>query len=89
MKSTGTIRYGQTNNYMLLDCCPELARFYRYLFHLEVYKTRKIADTIFGSHITIIRDEDVPNKHLWNKYTGEVVEFEYFPLLDTTDIIGG
>lgn len=79
MKSTGTIRYGQTSNYIILDCCPELSKLYRHLFYLEVYKTRKLNKPLYGGHITIVRNENVPDKTLWNKYEGEIVEFDYFP----------
>lgn len=79
MKSTGTLYYGQNSNYLVLNCCPELGKLYRSLFYLEVYKIRKIQRPLWGEHITIIRNEDISDKSLWNKYQDEVVEFEYIP----------
>lgn len=79
-KSVGILRYGKTRWYAVLDCCSELGRLYRSLHHDYVFKTRKIQDTFFGSHITVIREEEPLNKELWGKYNGEEVVFSYTPL---------
>ena len=82
MKSIGSLRYGNTKWYAVLDCCPELGRLYREVFYRSVYKTRKIQATLWGSHITVIRDEEPLNKELWKKYEGELIEFTYSPMAE-------
>jgi len=82
MKSIGSLRYGNSSWYAVLDCCPELGRLYRELFYRSVYKTRKIQATLWGSHITVIRDEEPVNKELWKKYECELIEFTYSPIAE-------
>lgn len=84
-KSTGVLRYGYTRWYAVLDCCPELGRLYRTLFHYHVYQTRKIQNTFFGNHITVVRDEEPKNQEFWKKYNGELIEFEYSSVADNND----
>ena len=80
MLSVGTIRYGKSSWYMVIDCCPELGRLYRTLFYESVYRTRKIQKPLYGNHITVIRREEPTNKDLWFKYDGMEIQFEYSPL---------
>ncbi len=37
--------------------------------------------TVWGSHISVIRKEEPPNKDLWKKYDGEIVPFTYTNLV--------
>lgn len=83
--STGTIRYspkkeeGHRNWWVILDCDPALGKYYRHLYHRGHHGCRKLAQPFWGPHITILRNEEPDDafKHLWGKYTGESVEFQY------------
>lgn len=83
-KSIGKLRYspkllGNRNEkwWMVLDCDPEIGRYYRYLFKVGGYK--KLGRPSWKEHITVVRNEEPPDqyKHLWEKYESEVVEFSY------------
>lgn len=39
------------------------------------YRCRKLQRPAWETHITVIRDEEPPNKELWDKYNGEEVEY--------------
>ncbi len=72
------------NWWMVLDCSTEeIGRYYRHLYWLEHSKGDKIAKPYWGAHITVIRNEEPPNKSLWWNYDGERVEFQYSPGVET------
>jgi len=69
---------------MVLDCSTEeIGRFYRHLYWLEHNKGHKLAKPYWGSHVTVVRNEEPPNRHLWWNYGGERISFDYFPRVDT------
>lgn len=86
MKSTdiGVLRYSpkllgtksSSKWWLVLDCDPELGKYYRNLFHLTTYRCYKLQRPAWECHITVIRDEEPSNKELWEKYNGKEVEFE-------------
>lgn len=80
--SKGKLRYspkllGNRNEkyWLVLDCDPEIGRYYRYLYRIGAYKN--LGRPSWKEHITVVRNEEPPNKHLWEKYEGEIVEFSY------------
>jgi hypothetical protein len=70
-KSSGTIRYGQTN--LILDVDQEIVRYYRMLLP----KSITINSQMYDAHISVVRKETPPKMEFWGKYAGELVEFEY------------
>lgn len=68
---------------MVLDCPEDIGHYYRHLYWLEHSKATKLASPYWGSHITVVRNEEPPNKELWWNYDGERIEFEYFPGVQT------
>jgi len=84
--SSGTIRYSPKRKksdqhwWVILDCDPELGHYYRHLYHLSHHRCRKLAKPFWGSHITILRNEEPEEdyKHLWDLHAGELVEFKYY-----------
>jgi hypothetical protein len=33
-------------------------------------------------HISVVRDEEPPNKEFWEKYAGQEIEFQYNPIVE-------
>lgn len=86
MKSTGKLRYSpkllgsvSENWWIIVDCDPQIGGYYRNLFHLNEYKTKKLNRPSWEAHITVVRNEEPPHKEFWKKYAGELIEFEYNP----------
>lgn len=85
MISSGILRYSpkllgdriSEKWWLVLDCDPEISSYYRHLFHIQNYKSQKLLMPAWDSHVTIIRNEEPPNKELWEAYAGERVEYEY------------
>jgi len=85
--SVGTLRYspkllGNRESekwWLVLDCDPNIGKYYRTLYHLDHHGCRTLMRPAWQEHITVIRNEEPPDKTLWEAYTGEVIEFEYNP----------
>ena len=75
---SGTIECGKSRRWMILNVDDEVHRYYRFLYHMENFRLDKI-QRVKQAHVTIIRDETVPNKHLWWNYHGEKVTVGYIP----------
>jgi len=79
IKIQGRLQYG--NGYRLAcNVDPELTRLYR------SFIPKHIAWNIprYYPHATVVRGkyETPPKKEYWNKYAGEIVEFEYDPYIN-------
>ncbi len=51
-----------------------------WLFYI---KNIKLTKSVWGSHISVIRGEEPPNKQFWKKYQGKEIEFSYIPMTQT------
>lgn len=75
------IQYNKTEQWLVVDCDTEIGKYYRSLYYNSKYnaKTKKINNSIWKEHITIIRGEEIPEekKIYWNKYNNKEIEFEY------------
>lgn len=92
--STGVITYDPKAKsieskpwWMILQCCEDLARYYRETYNL-FYRgsSKKLNKPAWGSHISVVRGEEPVNKDLWLARAGEVVAFEYDPELNTNEL---
>ena len=88
-KATGVLRASlkkpssDQNWWMVCDVSDEdIGRYYRHLYWLEHNKCRKLSRPYWGSHITVVRNEEPPNTNLWWNYDGEQVEFHYLAGVD-------
>jgi len=87
MQSTGIIRYSPDllgnheghNWWIVLDCDPGIGKYYRWLYHINSFRTNKLSRPAWKEHITVVRDETPLHKEYWERYENEVVEFEYGP----------
>lgn len=87
IEGIGTLRYDpyrgdmkrRTKWWLVADVDKEITRYYRWW----VRRTHHIIleQPAWDAHISIIRGEDACSKksHLWNKYSGERVNFSYSP----------
>lgn len=74
--SVGPLRYHE--GYKLnVEVDPEIARLARAL----VPKTVRLRQTRYAPHITVIRNEAVPNVEMWGSLEGVFVEFDYDPFV--------
>lgn len=87
-KAEGTLRCSlkkessDQNWWMVLDSATEdIGRYYRHLYWLAHCRGAKLSKPYWGSHITVVRNEEPPNRDLWWNYDGERVEFTYRPLV--------
>ena len=83
--STG--KYHYYNNWLMVDCDNELARYYRHLVHLYSLPT-DLQIPMHGSHITVIagKYEKASNREVWKKYDTNPVAFQYDPTIQTDGV---
>jgi hypothetical protein len=73
--------------WLILQGCEELARYYREMYnHYYRGSGKKLNKPAWGSHVSIIRGEEPPNKNLWLLRAGETVTFEYDTELHSNDV---
>jgi hypothetical protein len=70
----------------MVDCCEELARYYRSLVH-AFSPSISLQTPMHGSHITVIAGKYEPDhdERYWKKYDGHSVEFQYSPEIESDD----
>ncbi|RKZ54677.1 MAG: hypothetical protein DRR16_13710 [Candidatus Parabeggiatoa sp. nov. 3] len=99
-KSTGIFRYspplnrhgtlirrdGQTTKWwLIIECDPELGRYLRYQFKIKTYQTQSVQAPLWGTHISVIRNEEPPLKTNWEKLQAQEIEFEYDSTIQETE----
>jgi hypothetical protein len=93
--SKGILRYspkliGATNEkwWAILDCNFELGRYYRRLYENEHQKCRRLQTPGWKEHISVVSNEKPLDqyKHLWFKYEGLEVEFNYEYFVKNNDV---
>jgi hypothetical protein len=84
-KSTGKLVYtpqshlGSNDKWLVLMCDDEISKYYRSLFYKEYPWLGKLTRPVWGTHVSVIRGEKIPNDHLWKLKANELIEFEYEP----------
>jgi hypothetical protein len=88
MKSIGKLVYsprshlGSNDKWAAVLCDDEISRYYRYLYskeypYLNSGRSTTLTRPIWGSHISLVRNEPIPNPKLWRLDEGKIIEFEY------------
>lgn len=84
IKSTGTLKYSpktlgctSPNWWLIIECDKELGKYYRKLYFLNAYGCDQLQRPAWAEHITVIRNEEPPNKNAWEKFDGIEVEYEF------------
>ena len=90
IKSLGNLRYSPQalgtsffNWWLVVDADQEIGRLYRALYKMEAFGCGSLQRPAWAEHVSVIRNEEPPEnkKHLWKKYDGEPIEFEYIPVV--------
>lgn len=85
-KSSGKLVYNpkthlQSNNnwnkWLILMCDEELSQYYRWMFNREYPYLPKLMRPVWGTHISVIRGEVIPNVDIWGLGKDTIVQFEY------------
>ena len=71
-KSIGTLRYYTHTLNLLVD--QGIVEYYRHLLPRNINKQK------YDAHISVVRKE-TPNADFWGKYEGELIEFQYSPIV--------
>lgn len=85
MKSIGKLVYtpkthlASSDRWLVLMCDDEISKYYRHMFYKEYPWLGKLGRPVWGTHISVIRGEAVPNDHLWRMDANKLIEFEYEP----------
>lgn len=63
-------------------CDDEISKYYRHLYckeypYLNSGKSTKLTRPVWGTHISVIRGEFIPNYKLWRLDENKLIEFEY------------
>jgi hypothetical protein len=83
MKSIGKLVYSprthlaSSERWLVLMCDDEISKYYRTIFYREFPYKGKLTRPVWGTHISIIRGEYVPNNKLWGLDNNKIVDFEY------------
>ena len=74
LKSTGILKY-KSNNWLIVDVDPDLAKYYR----VWIPKNVRHNAPMYAPHITVINGKHETPKNLssWGDREGEEIEFEY------------
>src|SRR5208282_3785912 len=76
MKSTGKLVYSprthlaSSERWLVMMCDDEISKYYRHLYtmqypYLNGEKTGKLTRPVWGTHLSIVRGEYIPNIKLW------------------------
>lgn len=85
IKATGKLVYSprthlaSSERWLVLLCDDEISRYYRHLFYTEYPWKGKLTRPVWGTHVSIIRGERIPNYNLWRLDENKIVHFEYEP----------
>lgn len=83
MKSIGKLVYsprshlGSNEKWLVLMCDDAISQYYRCLWTREYPWRGKLTRPVWGTHVSIIRGEYIPNMKLWGLDANKMVEFEY------------
>lgn len=83
MKSVGKLVYSprthlaSSDKWLVLMCDDSISQYYRCLWTREYPWRGKLTRPVWGTHVSVIRGEYIPNMKLWGLDANKMVEFEY------------
>lgn len=83
MKSIGKLVYSprthlaSSDRWLVVMADDEISKYYRSLFYREYPWLGKLTRPVWGTHISVIRGEKIPNSDLWKLDENKIIEFEY------------
>jgi hypothetical protein len=84
-KSIGKLVYSprthlaDSKRWLVVLCDDAISEYYRTLFYREFPYLGKLIRPVWGTHISVLRNEYVPNYNLWRMDENKIIEFEYEP----------
>jgi hypothetical protein len=66
-----------TDGWLIIQCEPDLGRYLRQLRMMENRASPWLSDPLWGTHVSVVRGEALPDPRAWNDREGQLVEFEY------------
>lgn len=84
-KSSGKLVYSprthlkDSSRWLVLMCDDELSQYYRALYQREWFYRPKLTRPVWGTHISIVRGEVIPNSEAWGFAANKIINFEYDP----------
>ncbi len=81
--SCGSLRYRKKNNVynLILEIDQDIVKFYRSLMPKYITNPQ-----MYPAHISVIRNEIPPVIKHWGKHEGEIVNFQYSPIIHYSKI---
>ena len=71
-------RDGKTTDWwMILRCSPEIGRYVRHLCAVHSHYITQLSEPLWGTHVSVIRDEEPTDPTLWKSLEGESVPLRY------------
>jgi len=88
MKSIGKLIYSprthlaSSERWLVVMCDDEISNYYRHLYaktypYLNGDRKGKLTRPVWGTHISVIRGEKIPNQKIWGLDANKVIEFDY------------
>ncbi len=74
---------GTTDWWLILQCDPDVGRYLRLLYALDVRHTRQLSDPLWGPHVSIVQNEMPPDLTQWRALEGEpqeIGEYVFYPV---------
>jgi len=90
-KSSGKLIYSprthlkNADRWLVMFCDDELSKYYRHIFGKEFPHKHKLTRPVWGTHISIIRNEKIACPNLWRMCENKIIEFEYEPGVQSND----
>ena len=71
-------RDGKTTDWwLILRCDPEIGRFYRGLYEKASHGISRLSEPLWGTHVSVIRDEKPPDLSAWKAPDGNTLTLQY------------
>ena len=68
-----------TKWWLILECDREIGRYLRHLYTVSVHHTRQLQEPLWGTHVSVVRDEEPPHLEFWEEVAGDEVVLHYEP----------
>lgn len=68
---------GTTDWWLILQCEPDVGRYLRQLYALDMRRTRRLSDPLWGAHVSIVQNEMPPDLTHWRALEGQAMTFDY------------
>jgi hypothetical protein len=67
---------------MILECDRDIGRYLRSLYWTANHRIRQLSEPLWGTHVSVIRDEKPPRLDPWKPLEGQPLEIHYGPSVE-------